>query len=101
MRLLLDTHVVSDFVRGEPFVRQALLACAPKDVAVSSVTVMEIAYGLARNPARARRIAPGAWLYHIRYTHRWCPGRGSCRRVVDREMRTAWRLMTMRSNRPT
>jgi tRNA(fMet)-specific endonuclease VapC len=58
MRLLLDTNVISDFVRGEPLVQQALLACAPKEVAVSSVTVMEIAYGLARNPARARRIAP-------------------------------------------
>lgn len=45
-------------MRGEPLVQQALLACAPKEVAVSSVTAMEIAYGLARNPARARRIAP-------------------------------------------
>lgn len=58
MRLLLDTNVISDFVRGDPDVRRALLATAPDAVAVSSVTTMEISYGLARNPARARKIAP-------------------------------------------
>jgi tRNA(fMet)-specific endonuclease VapC len=58
MRLLLDTNVISDFVRGDPDVKRQLLATAPAEIAVSSVTVMEIAYGLSRNPARAKRLAP-------------------------------------------
>lgn len=58
MRYLLDTNVISDFVRGVAVVQHRLRACAPSDVAVSTVTTMEIAYGLARNPVRARRIAP-------------------------------------------
>lgn len=57
VRLLLDTNVISDFVRGEPEVQHRLRATAPAHLAVPSVTVTEIAYGLARNPPRARRIA--------------------------------------------
>ena len=58
MKLLLDTNVISDFVRGEVAVQARLRACSPSDVAVSSITVMEIAYGLERNPGRARKIGP-------------------------------------------
>ena len=58
MRLLLDTNVISDFVRGVDAVQANLRASAPADLAVSSITVMEIMYGLERNPPRARRIAP-------------------------------------------
>lgn len=58
MSLLLDTNVISDFVRGQQDVHRRLLQCAPADIYVSSVTVMEIEYGLARNPPRARRIEP-------------------------------------------
>ncbi|MGE0802066.1 MAG: PIN domain-containing protein [Lautropia sp.] len=57
MKLLLDTDVISDFVRGVAPVRLSLLACPPTDIAVSTITSMEIEYGLARNPERARRIA--------------------------------------------
>jgi len=58
MRLLLDTNVISDFVRGEASVQANLRSVAPADIAVSSITVIEIAYGLARNPPVARRIGP-------------------------------------------
>jgi tRNA(fMet)-specific endonuclease VapC len=56
--LLLDTNVISDFVRGHGAVMQRLRACAPEDLAISAVTRMEVAYGLARNPPRAERLAP-------------------------------------------
>lgn len=58
MRYLLDTTVISDFVRGDAAVRQRLVATPPGQLAVSVITRMEIVYGLARNPARARRIEP-------------------------------------------
>jgi tRNA(fMet)-specific endonuclease VapC len=58
VRSLLDTNVLSDFVRGEPGVSARLKSARPDDVAVSSITIMEIEYGLALDPARARRIAP-------------------------------------------
>ena len=57
MRYLLDTNVVSDFVRGHAEVARRLKATPPGQIAVSTITVMEIEYGLALEPARARRIA--------------------------------------------
>jgi tRNA(fMet)-specific endonuclease VapC len=57
VRFLLDTNVVSDFVRGEPVVSERLKATRPEDMAVSTITVMEIHYGLALQPSHARRIA--------------------------------------------
>ena len=58
MKFLLDTNVISDFVRGDAVVQSNLRTSAPADVAVSAITVMEIAYGLARNPRKAQRISP-------------------------------------------
>lgn len=58
MNLLLDTNVLSDFVRGHPDVQARLRATPPVALAVASVTVMEIAYGLERQPERARRLRP-------------------------------------------
>ena len=52
MKFLLDTNVISDFVRGDAVVQSNLRTSAPADVAVSAITVMEIAYGLARNPRK-------------------------------------------------
>jgi tRNA(fMet)-specific endonuclease VapC len=57
-RYLLDTNVVSDFVKGHAAVQVRLRATAPADVAVSCVTVMEVDYGLALEPARRRRLQP-------------------------------------------
>jgi tRNA(fMet)-specific endonuclease VapC len=56
VRLLLDTNVISDFVKGEPGVLARLRAESREAVAISVVTAMEIEYGLRLNPARARRI---------------------------------------------
>lgn len=58
MTLLLDTNVISDFVRGIESVQTHLRSRAPADLTVSTITVLELVYGLERNPARARRIAP-------------------------------------------
>jgi tRNA(fMet)-specific endonuclease VapC len=54
---LLDTNVVSDFVRGHASVQQRLRESSPGDIAVSTVTVMEIDYGLALEQGRMRRLA--------------------------------------------
>ena len=58
MRYLLDTTVISDFTRGEPAVLARLKATRKGDAAVSTVTVMEVEYGLLLNPARARKVEP-------------------------------------------
>lgn len=58
MKFLLDTTVLSDFVKGLPAVLEHLKATRKTDVAVSVITVMEVEYGLRINPARARRIRP-------------------------------------------
>jgi tRNA(fMet)-specific endonuclease VapC len=58
VRYLLDTAVVSDFTRGVPNVLAHLKALRKGDVAISTVTSMEIEYGLMLNPARARKIEP-------------------------------------------
>ncbi len=58
MRYLLDTCTVSDFVKGQPGVLERTKATAPGLIAVSALTRMEIDYGLALHPARARVLAP-------------------------------------------
>jgi len=58
MRFLLDTNVLSDFVRGDAEVSRRFKGARPDDLAICTITVMEIDYGLALNAARARRIAP-------------------------------------------
>ena len=58
MKYLLDTCVISDFVKGHPLTLKRLKVEAPKDIAISSVTLMEINFGLALNPARAKKIRP-------------------------------------------
>jgi len=56
MRYLLDTCVVSDFVKGEPNTSQRLKSISPEDIAISSITSMELKYGLAINPQKAVKI---------------------------------------------
>lgn len=58
MRYLLDTCTVSDFVKGQPNVLARIKATAPNLIAVSALTRMEVDYGLALNPDRARKLAP-------------------------------------------
>jgi tRNA(fMet)-specific endonuclease VapC len=58
MKYLLDTCVISDFVKGQPNVLTRLKYEQPDALAISSVTAMEISYGLKANPARAKKIRP-------------------------------------------
>ncbi len=58
MRYLLDTCVISDFIKGEAGTTAKLKQTPPVDIAVSAVTVMELRYELALNPQRAQKVAP-------------------------------------------
>ncbi len=58
MGYLLDTCVVSDFVKGEENTIKKLKSISPTEVFISSLTVMEVKYGLAINPQRAVKIQP-------------------------------------------
>ncbi len=48
MKFLLDTCAVSDYLRGVDSVVQRIQKVRPSDVAISSVTVMELRYGATR-----------------------------------------------------
>jgi len=56
MKYLLDTCVISDFVKGNESVLIKIKQTPPDELAISTVTVMEIEYGLKLNPARAKKI---------------------------------------------
>lgn len=56
MKYLLDTCIISDFVKGREPVVERLLGLAPRDVAISTITRMEVEYGLQLNPGRARKL---------------------------------------------
>ncbi|MEQ8998851.1 MAG: type II toxin-antitoxin system VapC family toxin [Coleofasciculus sp. B1-GNL1-01] len=58
MQYLLDTCVISDFIKGEPGTQSRITQTAPINIAVSSITVMELNYGLTLNPQRAEKIKP-------------------------------------------
>jgi tRNA(fMet)-specific endonuclease VapC len=58
MRYLLDTCVISDFIKGEPGTQARLRQTPPSELAVSVITVMELRYGLLSNPQRAQKIEP-------------------------------------------
>jgi tRNA(fMet)-specific endonuclease VapC len=60
MGYLLDTCVVSDFVKGENNTLKRLKSSSPHEILISSITVMEVKYGL----------------YHVRLkTYHICEGR--------------------------
>lgn len=56
MSYLLDTCAVSDFVKGEPNTLIHLKAVSPESISISSITLMEIRYGMAINPQRIHKI---------------------------------------------
>ena len=58
MKYLLDTCVLSDFGRGDASTLARMKSTPPALIAVSSVTAMEIEFGLALDLARARKLAP-------------------------------------------
>lgn len=58
MQYLLDTCVISDFIKGEPGTQARLRQTSPVHIAVSTITVMELHYGLVINPQRASKVRP-------------------------------------------
>jgi tRNA(fMet)-specific endonuclease VapC len=56
MVYLLDTCTVSDFAKGEPNTLVHIKAVSPSEVLISSLTLMEIRYGMAINPQRVAKI---------------------------------------------
>jgi tRNA(fMet)-specific endonuclease VapC len=58
MNYLLDTCVVSDFVRGERRTLVHIRTVSPEDIAVSVITQMEIDYGLRINARLSRQLRP-------------------------------------------
>lgn len=56
MKYLLDTCVISDFIRGEQGILRRVKSEQPNNLAISSITWMEIQYGLKLNPERAKKI---------------------------------------------
>ncbi len=58
MRYLLDTCVISDFIKGETGTQVRLKQTPPVDIAISAITVMELRYGLVLNPQRAQKVEP-------------------------------------------
>ncbi len=58
MSWLLDTCAVSDFLKGTGGVLARIKATRPNRLAVSSITRMELDFGLALQPSRARALGP-------------------------------------------
>jgi tRNA(fMet)-specific endonuclease VapC len=55
MRYLLDTNVISDFLKHQPAVTARFASAAPAWLAISTVTVMEIEYGFERQPTALKK----------------------------------------------
>jgi tRNA(fMet)-specific endonuclease VapC len=49
---LLDTNIVSYWMRGDKSVISQVMACRPCDLAISSITLAEILYGIEKSPVR-------------------------------------------------
>jgi tRNA(fMet)-specific endonuclease VapC len=58
MRYLLDTCVISDFIKGEPGTQTQIKQTPPADITISIITLMELRYGLLLNSQRAQKIEP-------------------------------------------
>jgi tRNA(fMet)-specific endonuclease VapC len=58
MHCLLDTCVISDFIKGEVGTTARFKQTPPIDIAISAITVMELRYGLALNPQRVQKVKP-------------------------------------------
>ncbi len=68
MTYLLDTCVISDLFRKMPSVIKHFEAISPGKIHVSSITVMEIEYGLRLNPEREKKIQP-VWKSFLEIIH--------------------------------
>ena len=58
MLYLLDTCVISDFVKADKNTTLKLMNANPSQLSISTITLMEINYGLEINPAKAKKIKP-------------------------------------------
>lgn len=56
MKYLLDTCIVSYFVKGDVSVLHNIKKRSPQQLSISTITSMEIEFGLQLNPSRARKI---------------------------------------------
>jgi tRNA(fMet)-specific endonuclease VapC len=54
---LLDTCAISDFFLGVGSTKEKLIASTPASIAISSVSVMEVLYGLHLNPAARKKLS--------------------------------------------
>lgn len=58
MNYLIDTCVVSDFFKKIPLIVENFESVAPDQINMSSITVMEIEYGLRLNLDKEKKIRP-------------------------------------------
>ena len=58
MKYLLDTCTISDFVKGDPQTLMYLKKSSPLELNICVISLLEIQYGLAHNPDRAKKIKP-------------------------------------------
>jgi tRNA(fMet)-specific endonuclease VapC len=58
VKYLLDTCIISQWVRGNTGVLQQLKTIPPEQISISAITYMEVEYGLKINPQRAAKIYP-------------------------------------------
>ncbi len=56
MKYLLDTCIVSHFIRGHPNVVKTLLSHPPEEIALSTISRMEIEYGLDLQPSYEKKL---------------------------------------------
>lgn len=58
MKYLLDTCCISDFVKNDLNTVKHLKNTSPAQIAISSITVMELEYGLLHDPIRTKKLKP-------------------------------------------
>ena len=51
---LLDTNIVSYWMRGDAKLLQKLMACNPSDLSLSTITLAEIYYGIEKSPIKKK-----------------------------------------------
>lgn len=68
MKYLLDTCVISDYFKKIPSVINHFEAISPDSIHISTITVMEVEYGIKLNLERGKRIQP-LWKALINFIH--------------------------------
>lgn len=56
MKYLLDICVISDFVKGDVNTIENLQQTLPSQISISTVTLMELEYGLKLNPGKTAKV---------------------------------------------